>query len=626
MIKQFAKAVPEYYTKVSLVACSALFLYFAAFGSTSLIIQRSLLLTLLVPTVFITIPLTFRGKTNGWTKAVDLALAISLIAAGIYIIMVWDARIMKTGAVPATDVVMGTIMIILVLIAAQRTTGKILSIISAVFLLYAYFGPYMPGFLVHRGETWTRIVTFMYVSTEGIFGTPVGIAATYIMVFIVFGAFLEKFGAGQWFVDFAFSVTGKYRGGPAKTAVLASGLMGMISGSPAANVVTTGSFTIPLMKKTGYKDYEAAAVEAVASTGGMFAPPIMGAGAFIMAQYLGLPYATIAKAAIMPALLYYFSIMLSVDSIAIMSGIKGLKKEELPPISSVLGKRLLNAIPILVLVLLIASGLSPAKASVYCVGSILLVAFAQPEYRPTIKKVLQALYEGGSGGVAIAATCACAGLIVGVLSMTGIGAKLSYQLISITGGNIYIGAILVAIVAIILGCGMPPTAVYIILAAVLAPPLADMGATPLAAHMFVFIFSCLGAITPPVALTAYTAAAIAKADPNKTGFRAFRFGIVAYIVPFIFITSPALLLHETSSILATTVACITAVLGILSLVAALEGCLIVRINRLQRVLLLVAGFVLMMPGGYTDLVGIVIMAVAILIGAAVNKKVKVVQL
>lgn len=605
MIRSQLEKLSESYVKIAYIICSCVFLYFASFGATSVMTQRGLLLTLLVPTVFIVKPLSIKGKTYFWTKAIDCILAISLIVGGVYIMAVWKDRVAKTGATPEMDIIMGTIMIVLVLIASQRTTGKILSIISTIFVIYAMAGPYMPGFLAHRGETWKRVVTFMYVSTEGIFGTPVGIAATFIMVFIIFGAFLEKFGVGQWFVDFAYIITGKYRGGPAKTAIVASGLMGMISGSSAANVVTTGSFTIPLMKRTGYKDYEAAAIEAVASSGGMFTPPIMGAGAFIMADYVGLPYVVIARAAVIPALFYYLSVMLSVDSIAVQSGLRGLTKEELPSMDLVVGRKLLNAVPILVLIGLISIGFSATKAAVYCIITILFIAFTQKENRPTPKNIAAALYEGSSGAVAIVATCACAGLIVGVLSMTGLGAKLSYQLISIAGGNLYIGMVLVAIIAIILGCGMPPTAVYIILASVLAPPLVAMGAVTLAAHMFIFIFSCLGAITPPVALTAYTAAAIAGADPNKTGFRAFRFGIVAYIVPFIFITSPALLLNGDDTLVNTMVACITAIVGVFCLVGATEGCLFVKFNTIQRVLLGISALMMIMAGTMTDIVGII---------------------
>ncbi|NCC76854.1 MAG: TRAP transporter fused permease subunit, partial [Clostridia bacterium] len=283
--------------KTLYIATSLLFLYIAAFGSFSDMIQRALLIALLIPTIFLTKKMTFRKKSFVWSRVIDILLAVAIAASSVYIIAVWQDRILKVGKPPFLDIIMGTIMIVLVLEATRRTTGKFLSITAIVFILYTLLGPNMPGFLAHKGETWARIVTFMYVSTEGIFGVPMGIASSYIILFVIFGSFLEAFGTGQWFVDFSYAITGRYRGGPAKTAILASGLMGMISGSSAANVVTTGSFTIPLMKRTGYKGHFAAAVEAVASTGGMFTPPIMGAGAFIMAEYLDMPYTEVALAA-----------------------------------------------------------------------------------------------------------------------------------------------------------------------------------------------------------------------------------------------------------------------------------------------------------------------------------------
>ncbi|HWP50823.1 MAG TPA: TRAP transporter fused permease subunit, partial [Clostridia bacterium] len=551
------------------VVSSLIFLYMSAFGSFSDMIQRALLITLLCPTIFLTTHLKFGKQPRAWTMAVDYLLAAAFITSGIYIMAVWQNRILKVGSPPQTDIIMGTIMLLCVLEATRRTTGKFLSVTAIVFIIYTMYGPYMPGMMAHKGESWKRIITFMYVSTEGIFGVPMGIAASYIILFVIFGSFLEAFGTGQWFVDISYAITGRYRGGPAKTAVVASGLMGMISGSSAANVVTTGSFTIPLMKRTGYKPHEAAAVEAVASSGGMFTPPIMGAGAFIMAEYVGIPYMEIAFAATLPALLYYFSIIMSVDAIAVKSGLRGLPKEGLPSVGSVMRERGIFVIPIICLVGLIIVGFSPIKSAFYSILAILVVAYMRKSTRPSLKQVADALSSGSSSVLSIVATCATAGIIVGVLSMTGLGAKLSYSLISIANGNIYIGALIAAVITIILGCGMPPTAVYIILASVLAPPLIEMGIIPIAAHMFIFIFSCIGAITPPVAITAYTAAALADADPNKTGFRAFRLGIVAFLVPFIFITSPALIMVGAPS--EVLLAAVTAFLGVLSLVGAFEG-------------------------------------------------------
>ncbi len=605
--------------RILYITTSLVFLYIAAFGSFSDMVQRALLITLLCPTIFLTKELKLGKHSSRLTRAIDYLLSIAFMVAGVYIMVVWQNRILKVGKPPQMDIVMGTIMILCVLEATRRTTGKLLSVTALVFLLYTMFGSYMPGFLAHKGETWSRIVTFMYVSTEGVFGVPMGIAASYIILFVIFGAFLEAFGTGQWFVDISYAMTGRYRGGPAKTAILASGLMGMISGSSAANVVTTGSFTIPLMKKTGYKPHVAAAVEAVASSGGMFTPPIMGAGAFIMAEYIGVPYTEVAMAAVLPALLYYFSVVMSVDAIAVKTGLKGLRKEELPLVREVMKERGIFVIPILCLLVLIFIGFSPIKSAFYSIISIVIVACFKTETRPNFQNLTEALATGSSSVLSIVATCATAGIIVGVLSMTGLGAKLSYSLISIANGNIYVGAVIAAIITIILGCGMPPTAVYIILAAVLAPPLIEMGIAPIAAHFFIFIFSCIGAITPPVAITAYTAAALADADPNKTGFMAFRMGIVAYIVPFIFLTSPALIMVGNGGQIA--LAAVTAILGVLCLVGAFEGYIFkFRFPIPARMGLLVSALLTIVPGIVTDLIGIGFIALAVSFTLATNRK------
>jgi TRAP transporter 4TM/12TM fusion protein len=592
------------------VFTSLLYLYIAFFGSFSDMIQRALLITLLCPTIFFTNHLRIKNKTNNFLKSVDFAFAMAFVASGIYIMTVWQDRILKSGTTPFLDIIMGTIMLVCLLEATRRTTGKFLSITAVVFLLYTMFGYVLNGFLAHRGESWQRIVSFMYVSTEGIFGVPAGIAATYIILFVIFGSFLEAFGAGQWFVDVAYAATGRFRGGPAKTAILASGLMGMISGSSAANVVTTGAFTIPLMKRTGYKAHVAGAVEAVASSGGMFTPPIMGAGAFIMADYIGVPYTKVALAAAIPAFLYYFSVILSVDAIALKENLKGLPKSELPNMRTVMLERGIFVIPIVALLGLILNGFSPIKSAAFSVLVILIVAFFKKETRPDLQKVIKALQSGSESVISIVATCATAGIIVGAMGVTGLGAKLSYTMIDLAGGNLYVGAIISGVIAIILGCGMPPTAVYIILAAVLSPSLIQMGIEPIAAHMFIFIFSCIGAITPPVAITAYTAAAIADADPNKTGMTAFRLGIVAYIVPFIFITSPALLLiGSLSEVLG---AFMSAVIGVTCLVAAFEGVMFKKFNPVSRVFLGISSVLMIYPGMISDVIGISLIALAVI--------------
>lgn len=606
--------------KLILVVTSIVYIYAAGVGSFSDLTQRALLIALLCPTVFITRSLKFKSRESSITRIIDLILSLSLIAAGVYIMVVWQDRIIKAGTAPFTDVIMGTIMILLILEVTRRVTGNFLTITTIIFVLYAIFGQYFPSFLAHRGETWDRLMNFLYVSTEGIFGIPAGIASTFIIMFVIFGTFLEAFGAGQWFVDTAYAATGRFRGGPAKTAILSSALMGMISGSSAANVVTTGSFTIPLMKKTGYKPHVAAAIEAVASTGGMFTPPIMGAAAFIMAEYIGTSYFNVAMAAVLPAVLYYLSLMLTVDSIAVKSNLLGLPKESLPSIKKTMLERGIFLIPILFLIIAIMSGWSPMKSAFWSTIVVVIVSYIKRETRPDMKSILKALEEGSRQVVPIVATCATAGIIVGIMSITGLGAKLSYTLISFSNGNVYIGAIVAAIITMILGCGMPPTAVYIVLAAVLAPPLVKMGVIPMAAHMFIFMFSCVGALTPPVAITAYTGAAIANSDPNKTGWTAFRLGLVAYIIPFMFLLSPSLLLTGSLYEIITTL--ISSLVGILCLVSSFEGYFIMYWQKVPRILLGAASLLLLKPGLITDLLGIGLIIIACLLNYMTTMKTK----
>lgn len=597
--------------RVLYIVTAVVYLYTAGFGSFSDMTQRALLISVCGFTIFLKKPIQIKKAQTAVTRVLDWIFAIAFSAAGIYIIAVWNDRTAKVGAPPQQDIIMATIMIVLLLFATYKATGWPLVVTCIIFLIYTAAGPYLPSILAHRGETWTRTANFMYVSTGSIFGVPAGIAATYIISFVIFGAFLERFGAGQWFVDLAYAGTGRFRGGPAKTSIASSALMGMISGSPAANVVTTGAFTIPLMKRTGYKDYEAGAVEAVASTGGMFTPPIMGAAAFMMAQYLDVHYIEVAKAAIVPACLYYLSLMLVVDSIAVKNRLVGLPKDQLPNVKEIMLTRGQLGIPIIFVIVVILMGWSPMKAAFWGTAAVVLVACIRKETRPTVKSFLEALESGTKSVSNIVISCAAAGIIVGVISMTGLATKLSYTLVSISGGNIYIAAVLTAIITIILGCGMPPTPTYVILSVVLVNPLTQMGASALSAHMFIFLFACIGALTPPVAITAYTAAAIAKSDPNKTGLRAFRMGLVAYIIPFIFLLSPAILLvGSTGEVL---MAVITSVLGIFCLAGAVEGYIFQYWSVVPRVLLGLSAILLLIPGTVTDIVGAACIAVAWLV-------------
>lgn len=594
--------VRSWLCRIIYIATSCLYLYTAGFGSLDEMVQRCLLIMVAGFTVFLTKPFTIKGNRNAMTRMLDWLFAIAIIVACVYIMTVWPARSVSTKAKPPLDSIMGTIMIFVLLVATYKTTGWPLVITCCVFLLYALLGPYMPGFLAHRGYTWKRVAETMYVSTQAIFGVPAGIAATYIVCFVIFGSFLETFGAGQWFVDIAFAGAGRFRGGPAKTAILSSALMGMISGSPAANVVTTGTFTIPLMKRMGFKPHVAGAVEAVASTGGMFTPPIMGAAAFMMAEFLNVKYSTVAAAAILPAVLYYISAILVVDSISVKEHLLGLPRNELPSVKSVMKGRGLMGLPILMIIVVILMGWSPMKAAFWATLLTLALSFFSPATRPTVDKFFEALESGTKSVTGIAISCAAAGIIVGILQLTGLATRMSVQLVNLANGNIYIAALLTAIITIILGCGMPPTPTYVILATCLVRPLTEMGASPLSAHMFIFMFACVGALTPPVAITAYTAAAIAKSNPNQTGFTSFRMGIVAYIIPFIFLLNPAILLEGGA--MEVVIAAATAILGVFCLTGAIEGYMLKYWSTVTRIMLAVGALMLMIPGTVTDLIGI----------------------
>lgn len=598
------------------VLTALIYLYTAGFGSFSDMTHRALLITICGFTVFLNKPYSKKTPRPAIMAALDWISALIFAAAGIYIIAVWGARTSKIGGTPDSDIIMATVMVVMLLIATYKTTGWPLVITCLVFLAYTFLGPYLPGVLAHRGEKWSRTANFMYVSTGSIFGVPAGIAATYIISFVIFGAFLEKFGAGQWFVDIAFAGTGRFRGGPAKTSVASSALMGMISGSPAANVVTTGTFTIPLMKKTGYKDYEAGAIEAVASTGGMFTPPIMGAAAFMIAEYLGVGYTNVAAAAVIPAILFYVSVFLTVDAMAVKNHLKGLPREELPSVKKIMLERGQLCLPVVFVIAGIIMGWSAMKVAFWGTISVIVVAFLRKETRPTLGTLVEALASGVKNVSSIVISCAAAGIIVGVISMTGLATKLSYSLVTLANGNIYIAAVLVALITIVLGCGMPPTPTYVILAAVLVNPLVQMGAQPIAAHMFIFMFSCIGALTPPVAITAYTAAALAKADSNKTGFRAFRIGLVAYIIPFIFLLNPSILMVGGAGEILLALG--SSIIGIFCLTGAVEGYIFMSWKSVTRCILAVAALLLIIPGGSTDLLGLVIMIVSVVVNILIN--------
>ncbi len=598
-------------------ACSLVYLYTAGFGMFSPVVQRAVLLALLAPVVFLSLSSEERDDTLVTKKLniVRLLLSAAIVAANVYLLLTWESKVFKTGESQLIELIMGIILVLVLLEATRQATGLFLPVTAAVCIVYALFGPHFPGFLAHRGESLERVVDFLYSSVDGIYGTALGIAASYIIIFVVFGSFLEAFGGGKLFIDLAYAIAGRFRGGPAKTAIFGSCLMGMISGAPAANVSTVGTFTIPLMKLVGYKPHVAGAVEAVASTGGMFTPPVMGAGAFIMAEYLGVPYAKVCLAALVPCALYYTALLLLVDAQAVTNNLKGLPARDLPNIPQVLKERGYLGIPILLLIGGIIAGYSPMKSAFWATLTTVVVGMLSKNTRPKPKDVIAALEKASRQVAPIVVTCAAAGIIDGIFSITGLGAKLSYSLNALQGssGSIYFAGIITAVIALVLGAPLPPTAVYLVMVPTIIPAIVSIGIPPIAAHMFVFIYSAVGALTPPVAITAYTAAAISKADPNQTAWLSCRYGAVAYLVPFMFLTSPLILFVGSAPNI--VIAILSSFIGVFCLTAAIEGYVFVKWGKWARLLMVPASLLMLTPNFKLNMAGIGIIVLAYLVNA-----------
>ena len=591
---------------VLLILSSLFALYTSGFGLLSAMAQRSIHWLFMIVCIFLLYPVK-KGKKIG---VIDLILAVASAAATLYVTFTWEKNALRITDPATWEIVVCIIGVLLVLEATRRSMGMAMPIIAIIFLAYAFLGPYIPGFLSHKGFTVSSLSSFIYTTTEGIFGMAMGTSATYIIVFVLFGSFLSKSGAGQLFVDLSLSATGRLRSGPAQATILSNALMGIISGSPVANVVTTGSFTLPLLDRAKYPKISGAALLAVAATGSMFTPPVMGAAAFLIADYLAIPYGDVVVSAIVPALLFYLSLVVFADLTAAKAGLKGLHATDLPNWKAALLDRGQLLIPIVLLVVLIVNGRSALTSAFWCVLLILILSALKKSTRMNPKAIVDALISGSKDSLSIAAACACAGIIVGVVSATGLGVKFSSILMQLAGNSPVLALILTMVAAIIMGMGLPPTAVYIIMAALTVPALADMGITALAAHFFVFYFSCIGAITPPVALAAYSSAAVAHTDPFKTGWTAFRMGVVAYIIPYIFAFNPVLLLHG-DNLMETILALITATCGVIFLTFTTEGYFRGYLHPIIRVIFLIGALGMMSPGTVTDLIGLGLLIVGI---------------
>jgi len=559
-------------------------LYVAGIGSVDDRYVVSLHLAFVLSLIFLLFPATNKSPKDkpSW---VDIGCAVLGFAVAAYVSVFLEQINLQMGQATLSDIVFGGMAIILVLEAARRSIGAALPIVSMIFILYALLGRSVPGAFQHVGYSMDEIIKILYITDEGLFGSALNTSATYVILFIFFGAIMSEIGMSKFLNDFALSVAGWMVGGPAKVATLASGLMGTVSGSVSANVATTGVMTIPLMKSVGYKPSYAGAVECVASAGGQIMPPVMGAAAFLMAQFLGVSYNVIVLAALIPALIYYISVWASVDLRARHRNLKTIPRDQIPPLKQTLKKYGYMAIPLVVLIyFLVIKQYNPIYSAWLSIVLAIVISWLKVESRMTLTKLATAFEKGCKGALSVAIACACAGFVIGVISLTGVGLVFSMNIMELAFGIKFLALFFGMIASIILGMGLPTTACYIVTALTIAPALVNMGITPMAAHFFVFYFAIMSTVTPPVALSAFVAAGLANASPVETGLVAFRLAISGFIIPFMIVYKPELLIVGAGlgTILYSSA---TAVLGVIMLSATNEGYFYGKLGILQRVLL-----------------------------------------
>jgi TRAP transporter 4TM/12TM fusion protein len=593
-------------------------LAFSLFQLTASIFQfipRQLLLSIhlgfALSLVFLLFPARKKNLKKNKLAWYDIVLAAISVGIGAYWPIMQDDIVSRVGIMTSLDFYVGLAAIFLVLEATRRAVGMPITIISSAFLLYMYYGRQMPGFLAHRGYDWDDIVKTMFFTSEGILGTPLYVSATFIFLFLLFGAFLVKTGVGQYFNDLAVSIAGKRTGGPAKVAIFSSALQGTISGSSVANVVTSGSFTIPMMKKLGYKKEFAGGVEAAASTGGQLMPPIMGAAAFLMVEFIGgISYWDIAKAAAIPAVLYFTGIWIMTHFEAKRLGLRGLEDEEMPNRKEVL-KKIYLLLPILTVIILLVSGMSVMRAALWSIVATIAISAIRKDTRIGFKDAVDALVDGARTALSVAVATAAAGIIVGVVTKTGLGLTLANGLVDLAAdltnsaqGKLLLTLFFTMIASIVLGMGSPTTANYVITSTIAAPAIILLGAPELSAHLFVFYFGIIADITPPVALAAFAAAGVSGGEPIRTGVNSAKLAIAAFIIPYMFVLSPELLMIDTT-IPRLLWVIFTAITGMIAIGAGMIGYWYRRLYVIERFLLVAAGLMLIYPEGMTDTIGLI---------------------
>ena len=612
----------------------SLFHLFITYHPLPELIQRAAHVSIGLGLIFLLYPARQRTSRSK-VSLIDWGLVLLSFASFAYLFIEYQDIMTTRGGIPnQLDVMFAILTVVLVIEAARRVMGWMLPILGLIFLAYPFISHFnwMPDRLLTRPYTISDIFGQMYLKTEGLYSSAIGASVTFIFLFILFGAFLAKSGMGKLFNDLAMALAGHKQGGPAKVAVISSGFMGSINGTAVANVVGTGSFTIPLMKKIGYHKNFAGAVEASASVGGQILPPVMGASAFIMAETTGVSYGTIALAALLPALLYYLGVLAQVHFRAGRDNLKGVPKADLPRVKAVLKERGHLLIPIVALVFFLFQSMPVSYAAVYTIILTVVVAGLRKSTRMGVKDVLDALADGAKQSLSVMAACAVVGIIIGVVSLTSLGSVMTSSIMSIGAGSLFLTLFFTMLASMILGMGLPSIPAYIITATMAAPALANFDIPVLVAHMFVFYFGLFANITPPVALAAFAGAGIAGGDPMRTGFQALRLSLAGFIVPFLFVYNPAMLMIDTAGAAVnarefafpawTTIVSITvtSVIGIIALGAAVEGYFKTALSWFWRIFLGVGALLMIIPESITDIIGIVMVAIAIILNYLSAKK------
>jgi len=602
------------------IAMSCFHFYTSGFGLLLAQKQGAVHLAFTLCLVFLLYPATSKQSKTSGIPFYDFILGAVGVASAMYLVVFFNDLTTRAGLPTQTDLIMGFLLIVTLLEATRRISNPVLPCLAIVALLYCYVGRSLPDMIAHRGFSIPRIVNHMYLGTEGIFGTPLEVSSTFVFMFILFGAVLEKTGLGKFIIDLSMALAGWSTGGPAKVAVVSSGLMGTVSGSSVANVCTTGMFTIPLMKSVGYEPHFAGAVEAVASTGGQIMPPVMGAGAFIMAQFLGVPYIEIALAAVVPALLYYFAVMVQVHFEATRLGLKGIPWSQLPPLWPLLKSKGFLLIPLIAIIYFLLAGYTPLKAAFNGILVSFVLSWLNKETRLTPQRIMEAFESGARGAIGVACACATVGMVVGMGTLTGLALRIANAIVTLAGGSKILTLFYTMLASIILGTGLPTTANFIVTSTMAAPALFKLGVPAKAAYMFVFYFGIAADLTPPVALAAYAGSGIAGSDPMKTGVTAFKLALAGFLVPYIYVYNPMLLFIDVVPMVMVQ-AIFTALLGVFLLAMATIGFYKAYLAWYMRIIALGGALGLLIPGTLTDLAGLAVLVLIYFIQTAKAKSI-----